>query len=117
MTRIRLNMKKIAVLTSTYYLFLLVFSSFNTHSLNLQNNLTIQKNLSGKSIQTIDPFLDDNSKCRLSSFTNDKYIAVSTNVSKTLLNKDLIKKRNNSLQVNSNNYFPNLNPRAPPAIS
>src|SRR3989339_721557 len=75
MTRKKIYIKRIATAFLCFYSFFMIFTAFHTHKINLQNGNAFHSEESKSPNKQADPFLDENSKCRLYYFVTDKFIA------------------------------------------
>jgi len=105
---------RIATAFLFFYSFFLIFAAFHTHKINLQNGNSYRLEESKSSNKLVDPFLDENSKCRLYYFTTNKFI-----VTPTIDLSQVVPQESSNQQKNYTNhyltkYFYNFDLRAPP---
>jgi len=98
-----------------FYTFFLVFASFHNHIIQSQTTAQVRQTESTRS--EFDPFMDENSVCQLSIYSNTKILIDNipdlgihfTQISETI--------RTDYTNYYSTHYFFNFDLRAPPSIS
>ena len=113
----RIFINRIATLFLFFYSFFLIFASFHTHKINLQNGNSYHLEESKSSNKQTDPFLDGNSKCRLYYFTTDKFIFTPTVDFTVEVPQESSNQQKDYTNLYLTKYFYNFNFRAPPTIS
>ena len=110
-------LKKIAPAFLLFYSFFIVFAAFHHHNINYQSHTTSQIEQTSATEKGFDPFLDENSVCQLSIYSNTK-ILINIISGLNLLPLQVFE----TIQTNyenhySSRYFYNIDLRAPPSIS
>lgn len=117
MTDKKIYNNRIATLFLLFYSFFLIFASFHSHKINLQNGNSYRLEESNSYKKHADPFLDVNSKCKLYYFTAAKYIFTPT----IDLSVEVPEEYSNYQKKYSNpfpsKHYYNFDLRAPPSIS
>ena len=114
MTRKKIYTNRIAAGFLIFYSFFLIFAAFHTHKINLQNGSSYRLEGSKSSDKNADPFLDDNSKCRLYYFIADKFIFTPTIDLTVAVPQKSLDQENNYTNHYHTKYFYNFDLRAPP---
>ncbi len=73
MTRKKIYINRIATVFLFFYSFFLIFASFHTHKINLQNGNSYHLEESKSSNKQTDPFLDGKAKCLLVQFSKTQF--------------------------------------------
>ena len=114
MKRKKIYINRIATVFLIFYSFFLIFAAFHTHKINLQNGNSCHLEESKSSNQQADPFLDENSKCRLYYFTIDKFIFTPTIDLSVEVHETSSIQQKNYTNLYHTKYFYNFDLRAPP---
>lgn len=114
MTRKKIYINRIATVFLFFYSFFLIFAAFHMHKINLQNGNSYRLEESKSSNKQADPFLDENSKCRLYYFTSDKFIFSPTIDLSVEVPEESSNQQKNYTNLYLTKYFYNFDLRAPP---
>lgn len=114
MTRKKIYINRIATIFLFFYSFFLIFAAFHMHKINLQNGNSYRLEESKSSNKQADPFLDENSKCRLYYFTSDKFIFSPTIDLSVEVPEESSNQQKNYTNLYITKYFYNFDLRAPP---
>lgn len=114
MTRKKIYINRIATVFLFFYSFFLIFAAFHMHKINLQNGNSYRLEESKSSNKQADPFLDENSKCRLYYFTSDKFIFSPTIDLSVEVPEESSNQQKNYTNLYITKYFYNFDLRAPP---
>lgn len=114
MKRKKIFINRIATSFLIFYSFFLIFAAFHTHKINLQNGNSYRLEESKSSDKQADPFLDENSKCRLYYFTTDKFIYTPTIDLSVEIPEVSSNQQKNYTNLYLTKYFYNFDLRAPP---
>ena len=114
MTHKKTYINRIATVFLVFYSFFLIFAAFHTHKINLQNGNSYRLERSKTSDKQTDPFLDENSKCRLYYFASEKFLFTSSIFSSNDIPQTLSDQINDFSNHYLTKYFYNFDLRAPP---
>lgn len=114
MKRKKIYINRIATAFLFFYSFFLVFAAFHTHKVKLQNGNSYRLEESKTSNERTDPFLDENSKCRLYYFTTNKFIFTPTMDLSVEVPQESFNQQKNYTNYYLTKYFYNFDLRAPP---
>jgi len=114
MKRKKIFINRIATVFLIFYSFFLIFAAFHTHKINLQNGSSYRLEESKSSDKQADPFLDENSKCRLYYFTTDKFVFTPTIDLSVEVPEVSSNQQKNYTNLYLTKYFYNFDLRAPP---
>ena len=117
MMRKKTHINRTAAAFLCFYSFFLIFAAFHTHKINLQNGNSYHSEESKSSGKQADPFLDENSKCRLYFFTTSKFITSPKTDLSAEVPEESSNQQKNYTNLYHTKYFYNFDLRAPPANS
>jgi len=114
MTLKKTYINRIATVFLVFYSFFLIFAAFHTHKINLQNGNSYRLERSKNSEEQTDPFLDENSKCRLYYFASEKFLFTASIFSSNETPQTSSNQINDYSNLYLTKYFFNIDLRAPP---